>query len=220
MRTSFSFAALFVLCLFLFGHGLPVNIEKTSPVTIIWTDSLVGNFSFTKNWSYPQGVEKKQDGKAGCADGGFCPQRCYGMLDEHGLVLKDSAAIFYTLLDTTHLTHTIRCDAWCYEYAGTDFMEVTRKSADSVFCYTLCDMATHSSLQFDLVNGVCFPKLVLNSIVAGGDAVFLCKKGTMTIDRSCWKKGILKASFHFDFDYENTQEQNMYWSGLIYAPIK
>ncbi len=219
MKNVFSGVLLVACCMFLWGHRLPHCAEKISPVTLVWTDSLVGDFSFAKKWSFPLGVERKQDGKAGCADGGFCPQRCYGMLDDNGIVLNDSAAIFYALLDTTYMYHTIKCNAWCYEYAGTDFITVTRKTNDTISCYTLCDVATHSYLQFELIDGSCYPKLVLKSIVRGNDATFLCKKGTMTIDRNAWAKGILKAYFHFDFDHQNTQEQNMYWSGLIHAPI-
>jgi hypothetical protein len=219
MKNKFIVAVAPVLFLLFAGLRSPESAHQMDSVSIVWTDSLVGDFSFAKKWSFPLGVEQKGDGKAGCADGGFCPQRCYGMLDKNGLVLKDSVAIFYSLLDTTHVYHTIKCNAWSYQYAGTDFISVKRKTNDTVSCYTLCDVATHSSLQFELANGYCYPKLVLKSIVRGNDAVFLGKKGTISIDRNAWAKGILKAVFHFDFDHQNTHEQNMYWSGIIYAPI-
>ena len=69
-------------------NGRPENVS--SPITIKWVDGISGNFSFTKNWSYPLAVEMKADGKAGCADGGFCPERCYSMLDSNGIVLKEA----------------------------------------------------------------------------------------------------------------------------------
>jgi hypothetical protein len=74
MKFSFIIFAFFILFSKSWG-------QASKPIKIKWVNSLLGDFSFTNKWSYPLGVERKKDGKAGCADGGFCPERCYSMLD-------------------------------------------------------------------------------------------------------------------------------------------
>ena len=203
----------FFLSFALFGQ------MESIPIKIKWTNALSGDFSFRNNWSYPLGVELKEDGRAGCDDSGFCPERCYGMLDSNGIVWKDSAQIFYQLLDTTHQFHTIQCEARCYEWDGTDFIGVVRISENAVFCFTSTDIASHSSLQFDIIGNVCKAIINLNSIVPEGDATFYCTGGSITIDKKLWKNGVLKAEFSFDFAGELDGEP-LYWKGKIYAPIE
>lgn len=181
---------------------------------------MLGDFSFTKNWSYPLGVEMKADGKAGCADGGFCPERCYLMLDSNGIVLKDSAQIFYQLLDTTHQFHSIQCEAWCYEWAGTDFIDVFRINKDSIFCYTSTGIATHCSLQLKILKNSCKATIELNSIIPGGSATYYCTDGHITIDKKRLKKGVLKAKFNFNFEHKENPKKPIYWKGKIYSKIK
>jgi hypothetical protein len=193
---------------------------KSIPVAIKWVDNLPGDFSFTENWSYPLGVERRPDGRAGCADGGFCPERCYGMMDEHRNVMKDSVEIFYQLLDTTHLFHTIQCEAWCSEWDGTNFIEVIRKDNDSVYCFTPIGIATHCSLQLTIVNNVCLAVIDLRSIMPDGDRIYYCTKGHITIDKNLWAKGIMKADFSFDFLPQEVPEYPVFWKGKVYSKIR
>jgi hypothetical protein len=194
--------------------------QVSKPIIIKWVDKLSGDFSFTNNWSYPLGVEMKSDGKAGCADGGFCPQRCYSMLDSNGIVLKDSSQIFYQLLDTTHQFHSIQCEAWCYEWAGTDFIEVSRKSNDSIFCYTTTGIVTHCSLQLEIIKNICKATIDLNSITSDGSTIYYCTDGYITIDKTFWIRGIMKAEFNFNFENKDEPKKPIYWKGKIYAKIK
>lgn len=188
-------------------------------VKINWVKNLDGDFSFTNNWEFPLGVETKSDGKAGCADGGFCPERCYNMMDEKGIVLKDSAKIFYQLLDTTHIPFSIESEAWTYEYDGTNIITAIKKQ-DTVFAFTAGNIATHCSLKLTLINDQCFPIINLVSIMPDNDAVFPYKKGYITIDSTLFKKNILKAEFDFEFDNTFEPDKKMYWKGKIYAPIQ
>lgn len=194
--------------------------QASKPVKITWVENLTSDFSFTNNWSYPPGVEMKADGKAGCADGGFCPERCYLMLDSNGIVLKDSSQIFYQLLDTTHQFHTIQCEAECYEWAGTDFIEVLRTKSDSVFCYTTTDIATHCSLQLLIVKNTCIATIDLNSITPEGSATFYCIGGNIKIERDLWKKGIMKSEFNLSFENKENKKKPFFWKGKIYSKIK
>jgi hypothetical protein len=205
------------------GGGAPAGAQAPAkgglPIAIRWVAHLPGDFSFRHQWSFPPGVEAKADGRAGCADGGFCPERCQAMLDPNGVVRPNSAQVFYQLLDTTHRFHTTQGQAWCYEWAGTDFIEVWRLGPNSVACATATNEATHCSLQLQITKGVCRANIVLRSIAQGGDATYLGRDGTIYIDQKLWQKGILKASFRFDFSHPENPRQPMYWHGKIYALI-
>jgi hypothetical protein len=221
MKHPFTILTLFFLCFQSPAQTSSATILNASkPITIKWVDEVPGDFSFTKNWSYPLGVEKKSDGKAGCADGGFCPQRCYGMLDSNGIVRKDSTEIFYQLLDTTHQFHSIQCEAWCYEWDGTDFMELFCKGNDSVFGFTTTGIATHCSLQLSIVKDICTATVDLNSITPDGSAIFYCTTGSVTIDKRLWRKGIMKAEFSFNFENRDEPQKPVYWKGKIYSKIR
>jgi hypothetical protein len=190
---------------------------SSSPISVKWVDSLTGDFSFIKKWSYPMGVEMKKDGRAGCADGGFCPERCYPMMDSLGIVFKDSAEIFYTLLDTVHEFFTIECEAWTYEWGGTNFIDVQRASKDRIECKTGRNIGTHSSLHLDIIKDSCFAFIDLRSVVPNGNAVFYCASGDISIDKSSWENGILKAQFSFVFSHKGSKP--MYWKGKIHSQI-
>ncbi len=212
---KFSFIIFAFIILFSKSWG-----QASKPIKIKWVNGLSGDFSFSKKWSYQLGVERKKDGKAGCADGGFCPERCYKMLDSNGIVLKDSSRIFYQLLDTTHQFHNIKCEARCYEWAGTDFMEVTRTKKGKIFCSTLINEATHCSLQLNINSNICTAAIRLNSIVQGGGATYYCTSGFITIDEQLWKKGKMKTKFNFIFKNKDDIQKPFYWKGKIFAKIK
>jgi len=194
--------------------------EGSKSFAVKWVDSIIGDFSFNKNWSYPLGVEMKKDGNAGCADGGFCPERCYSMLDKDGIVLIDSAEIFYQLLDTTHEYYSLDSEAWSYEWAGTNFIDCTRLGLDSVICFTRTNIGTHCWLQILIVKDEFYATLHLNSIVQGMDTVFYCTDGLINIDSNLWKKNILKSDFNFNFGQATPMHKAQYWKGKTYSIIQ
>lgn len=210
-----------IICFLFFVCGKAQNVNESVPssLKITWVKKIKGDFTFINHWEYPTGVEKKQDGKAGCGDGGFCPQRCYGMLDSNGIVLKDSAQLFYQLLDTTHIPFSIQCEARCYEFAGTNTVHTYRKN-DSVICITDANIATHCSLYLNLVQDECFPVIVLNSIMNNNLQYFYIEKGFINIDKNYFKKGILKAEFDFTFANPDDIDEPVYWKGKIYSDIQ
>jgi hypothetical protein len=59
--------------------------------------------------------------------------------------LKDSASLFYQLLDTARIPYSIQTEAWCYEYAGTNIIDVY-KNHGIVTAYSHTDIATHCIL--------------------------------------------------------------------------
>lgn len=114
---------------------------------------------------------------------------------------------------------TIECDAWCYEWAGTSGMVVKRLSKDTVLCYTLTNEATHCSLVLKITDSLCIPTIELISVARGGNKVYLCEAGTISIDESLWKKKILKADFSFHFKNDENSKV-IYWKGKICAKIR
>ncbi|RYE39395.1 MAG: hypothetical protein EOP48_25835 [Sphingobacteriales bacterium] len=114
---------------------------------------------------------------------------------------------------------TITCEAWCYEWAGTDAAVAKRAGKDTVHCYTLMNKATHCSLNLVLVNDSCTATIELNSIVAKGDKIYPYKSGWIKIDKTLWKRNVLKAEFDFDF-VNDENEKKVFWKGKIYTRIK
>lgn len=113
---------------------------------------------------------------------------------------------------------SISCEAWCYEWAGTDKIIAKRKSNDTVFCYTATNTATHCSLEIVLIKNTCIPTIRLISIVANGSKVYECMNGSIEIDKEIWGKGILKANFDFNFVNDENDKQ-IYWKGKIFTKI-
>jgi hypothetical protein len=186
-------------------------------ISVNWVDNLPGDFSFRNKWSYPEGVYKNQYGQLSCD--GICPAEIDAMIDSKGRIYKDSLKSFYKIVDTTHLAHSIKCEAWCYEWAGTNFIEVMQKSVDTVECFTSCNAATHCSLHLDFVKDTCYPAIVLKSIVSGGDAIYYCTNGYIKIDKKLWAQGIMKAEFSFNFGNKESPQKPIYWKGKIYTKI-
>ena len=120
--------------------------------------------------------------------------------------------------DTTHYFHSIESEAWTYEWGGTDFIKVERLNEDTVFCYTLNNAATHSSLNLTIGRTTVKPTIVLNSIRLDEEKTCICKGGKMVIDKKFWDAGILKAAFDFNF-LNDEDSMKMYWKGKIYAKI-
>jgi hypothetical protein len=192
--------------------------KSLPPVKINWVPGIEGNFSFAKKWSYPEGIGLNEFGQLVCD--GFCPPETAAMVDSTGKIYKDSLTAYYKITDTTHQFHSIQCKAWCYEWAGTDFIEAVRKSVDTVYCYTLMNVATHCSLQFNLVNNDCYAIVDLKSIIKGGSEQYNCTNGYITIDKNLWEKGTLRAVFSFNFEHKAHPEKPIYWKGKIFAKIK
>jgi hypothetical protein len=142
------------------------------------------------------------------------------MKDSSGKIINDSLGAFYKLIDTTHRFHSIQCEAWCYEWAGTDFINALQKSTDTIACATEMNSGTHCSLRLTIAHGFCSPEIELAGIAATGSRTYKCTSGLIEIDRKLLKKGILKATFDFHFDHKENPGQPMYWKGSIYSAIE
>ena len=192
--------------------------DKSIPIKIQWSENLNGNFSFKNKWSYSEEIFKNKFGQLSCD--GFCPPETYEMLDSNGRIKKDSIKSFYKIVDTLHRIHSINSSAWCYEWAGTDFIEIEKKSNDKILCKTEINASTHCSLEIEIIGDSCFVLIDLISIMKGGNAKYFCTNGTIVIDKPLWKKGIMKAVFNFNFEHLENPKKPIYWKGKIYSKIK
>ncbi len=192
--------------------------SASAPITIKWADNISGDFSFTKNWSYKEGIYLNDYGQLSCD--GLCPPEIDALKDSTGRIYENSLHAFYKIIDTAHQAHSIQCEAWYYEWAGTDFIETIRKSDDSTICNTASGIATHCSLHLDIIKDICSAEINLKSILPKGDTVFYCTDGHITIDKKLWKEGIMKAEFSFNFEHKENPEKPIYWKGKIYSKIR
>jgi hypothetical protein len=216
----FSFFSLIFFISVADGQVKKNNIYKNESIAIKinWSKKINGDFSFKNKWSYTEGISKNDYGQLTCD--GFCPPEIYEMMDSIGRIKEDSIKSFYKIVDTSHQIHSISCDAWCYEYAGTSFIEVVQQSSNNIFCSTLNNAATHSSLKLHIVDGKCFAIIELTSISKAGSGKFYCNKGSIYIDKSLLGKGIMKATFNFYFENKKAPKKQFYWKCKIYSKIK
>ena len=205
----------------LLSLGFAINFgcnDKYSRIKIQWVDNLMGDFDFRTTWSYSEGVYRNRFGQLSCD--GFCPEGIESMIGMNGKINPDSLTRFYQLVDTTHQFHSILCEAWCYEWAGTDFITAKQTNKNRIICSTQTNAGTHCSLIFEINNDNCIPRIELNSIAASGLKTYDCKDGFIKIDKNSWIKGILKAEFTFDFNNTDERDRKMFWKGKIYTRIE
>ncbi|MBN2612915.1 MAG: hypothetical protein JXB00_15270 [Bacteroidales bacterium] len=193
-------------------------IDKDCKIKIQWIANLKGDFNFRTKWSYPEGVFRNEFGQLSCD--GFCPEGTESMKDSVGKIYADSLTRFYQLVDTTHQYHSISCDAWCYEWAGTDFITAKQTNKNHLTCSTHKNVGTHCSLIIEIINGTCIPRIELISISSPGLKTYFCKNGFLKIDKNLLLKGIIKAEFNFDFINSDEPNRNIFWKGKIYATIE
>jgi len=204
------------MLLTLFTIFITFSCQEKDTVNVKWTDDLQGDFSFTDKWSYNEGIYLNEYGQLVCD--GLCDDNSYKMIDEDGKIYPDSLHRYYQLIDTTHYYHTIENEAQCYEWAGTDFAHAYKKK-DTIKCFTACNVGTHSSLQMDLINGRCIPRIELNSVSPSGLQYFMAKDGSVKIDKKMFDKGILKAEFDFTFEDPRNLQEPLWWKGRIQTKI-
>ena len=192
--------------------------DKVSPITIQWIDNLKGDFSFRTKWSYSEEVYRNEYGQLSCD--GLCPEGIESMKDDDGKIYPDSLTKFYQLVDTTHHFHSISCEAWCYEWGGTDFITAKQTDKNRIICSSQKSAGTHCSLIIEISGDACLPRIELRSISMPGLKTYYCKGGFIKIDKNSRAQGILKAEFDFDFNNTYEPDQKMFWKGKMYTLIE
>lgn len=194
-----------------------ISCSKQDGINIEWVDSLPGDYSFTKKWNYNDNIFRNQFGQLVCD--GLCPEELANMRDEEGRIYEDSLHRYYQLVDTSHIYHTIECEAQCYEWAGTNNIITIPTVKNGIKAYTLCNPATHSSLKLNIIDNKCFAEIELSSITPSGQQIFPCNDGYIRIDKKLWKEGIIKAEFDLSFENTLQPQDSLWWKGKIYKRI-
>lgn len=187
-------------------------------IPILWKSISSADYSFHEQWEYPDGVYENQWGQLSCD--GFCPEGTDPMKDSQGKIYDDSLEAFYTLVDTTHLFYSIKCDASMYEFAGTNYIHFSRAN-NAITGITEASASTHCSLKISIVDGKCSAWVEYNSVLPNRpEMLFLMSDGRIILDDKAFAKGIVKG--FFDFRFANTLEPTLplSWSGFIYSEMQ
>ncbi|HEY1045682.1 MAG TPA: hypothetical protein VGF79_04535 [Bacteroidia bacterium] len=193
-----------------------INPNLSKPIVISWVNELQGDFSFTKNWSYPFGIFLNDYGQPVCD--GFCLPESEAMKDSTGRIYPDSLEAFYKLNDTTHLYHTLECEGNGYEKGEVNFMSVCIKGKDSFHCSV--GILPYHSMYLDIVKDTCKGHIYFNSPAPDGSMRYYISSGKMTINRQLWQKGIMKAEFNLSFVDPDNPEHPFIWTGKVYTQIE
>ncbi len=195
-----------------------IRKDEIKWISIKWVDEIERDFSFKDEWNYPEGVCKNKFGQLSCD--GICPPEVNRMKDKTGKIYSDSLKAFYEIVDTTHLHHSLKSEAWTYEWAGTDFITFEKQVDNSILGQSACNISTHSSLNIQIKNNAVSAWVDFSSITTTGKYIFPLKQGRIIIDKQLFSRGIIKAEFDFKFEDTLNAEKEMFWRGLIYSEIK
>ncbi|MEW7278512.1 hypothetical protein ABW636_07940 [Aquimarina sp. 2201CG1-2-11] len=198
------------------------TIEKENgsikKIKIEWVKNLKGDFSFKEEWSYPECVFKNKFGQLTCD--GICPPEIYQMKDKSGRIYKDSLQAFYKIVDTTHMSHSLKSENRMYEYVGTNFINFEKQKNGIIKGESLTGVSTHSKLMIEIENNYCSAWVDFNSIRDLGQNTFPLENETIKIDKLLFDKGIIKAVFDFSFKNTIASDEKLFWKGKIYSKIK
>jgi hypothetical protein len=212
------------LLLILFGtfswaSGQNTALKKnTSEILIQWQDTLPGDFAFSDQWSYTDGILKDANNVFQCVYN--CHPRIENMYSIAREIKPDSLPAFYSLIDTTHYDHTFQGNVSSYEFDKTHFITCIKNEAGFINCFTNTNKTNHSNLRFSLINNKCLPTVQLSSSDKNlGFKIFKLQSGKILIDRSAFSQGVLKAKFDFTFINTIDPKKPITWKGELLSPI-
>ncbi|MCA5005212.1 hypothetical protein [Sphingobacterium bovistauri] len=209
-----------ILCIILLlCYGACKERKASSAIDITWKDSVAGDFSFTEQWSYPEGVYKNKFGQLSCD--GICPPETDLMKDENGKIYEDSLQAFYKVVDTTHIYSTMQSQSTAIEFTDPTQMTAERIDKDTIEAFTRLNSATHSALKIKIIKDHYFiPTVELISIHVGDKIIYPCIEGKLEMDKMYWKKRIIKANFSFLFFDKEQPNKPIEWNGKIFSKIE
>lgn len=213
---------IFIVCISGLLLGVSTSFVKLSKskdrlVEINWQKNLEGDFSFSEEWSYPLGVYKNQWGQISCD--GFCPLETDAMKDSVGRLYEDSLSSFYALVDTIHLQHSFLAEGSMYEWTGSNHINFKQQEDGSVIGSSTCNASSHTSLHIKIEDDKITTWLDFVGIRDVKRHIFPLKDGWIKMDQKLFRKGIIKASFHFDFINSLEPSVPLNCEGKIYSLI-
>ena len=216
--------------------------RKTAKIRIDWTDNLEGDFSFKDKWRYEDATMFSIMGK----DSLSIP--LWGIDDELIELCEKWAAKEDELEENlkhflTHYPYTLKTNYTFGVYGEIeqlDFMLAQQINSHRVECQSsgiilIANIAGMAALNLNIVGNLCYPVIGFDEEHKGSflqrqgysessytpspfSIILPCKEGSITIDKTYWDEGWLKASFSFVFD--NADSGDFTISGKIFTPIK
>ena len=182
-------------------------------IPISWFNELKGDFSFTNNWEYADGIELNDYQQIICWK---CPPRAQKILDKRRKVPTDSLAVFYSLIDSTRHYFSLDSRSTLTNMNNNHFITVKRYGDFTVEGFTKSRDSLNCSLFFrikdDFINSWVYVK-------NGNDTkIYTLKEGKFFTDKKVYENGFLKANFSFVYESENSFKA-IFWSGKMYAKI-
>ena len=194
-----------------------ISTKSKNENLIKWVNKLNGDFSFKNKWSYPEGIYINAYGQLSCD--GFCPKRIDQMKDETGRIIEDSLEVFYSIMDTSHIYHSLKSSNKMYENSGTNFINFALRN-NKIIGKTTTNASTHSTLTIELDDNSFDAFVDFNSIRDLGKHRFSLSNGNLEIDTMYYNEGIIKAFFEFEFHNSFDQSKELFWKGQIFSKIK
>ena len=201
--------------------------KQTAKINIKWTDNLDGDFSFKDRWLYEEetvNVIAKKEALMVLGDG-----------DEEALCKKWEPKEKELKENITHYPYTLQIGG---QSEQLDYILAEQIDPDTVECQssgkTIVDGVGDAWLNLNIVENECYPIIGFTeyndhqflqpttvrelNVPAPFETVYPCMEGNITIDRTYWDRGWLKASFSFIFN--SSESGNFTLSGKIFTPIQ
>ena len=205
--------------------------EKTAKININWMDNLDGDFSFKDKWQYSEETFSSI----------IKAESLYVLGGDDDLIelCKKWETKEKELEENNNITHYPYTLTTSGESEQFDFMLAEQINNNTVECQssgkTVINGSGIASLNLNIVENVCYPligftkydtspflqrkNLVKQSLFPPPfEIIFPCKGGNITIDKTCWDGGWLKASFSFIFN--DLDSGSFTLSGKIFTPIQ
>jgi len=191
--------------------------SPADPISIEWVENINDDFEFTKQWSYKEGVYLNSFGQVSCD--GFCPERTDQMKDSYGRVLKDSLTVFYQLVDTTHIFHTLKSTNDNEDKSYVNYITASKVNDSTFTLQTTQNSHIYGGLKILLIHSNCYSEIVVISPnPAIGTQYYKLIKGHISIELPTFNKGIIKSKFDLTFELDSHEFVN--WQGLVSVPFE
>ena len=201
--------------------------KQTSEINIEWTNNLDGDFSFKDRWQYEETTLAAIIKKEGLM--------VTGSGDEEELCKKWESKEKELDYNTTHYPYTLQTSG---QSDQLDYILAEQIDPNTVECQssgkTIVDGVGDAWLNLNIVENECYPIIGYtkynihqflqspdireSNVPAPFETIYPCTEGNITIDKTSWDGGWLKASFSLIFN--SSESGNFTLSGKIFTPIQ
>ncbi|MBL7812638.1 MAG: hypothetical protein JNL57_10485 [Bacteroidetes bacterium] len=180
-------------------------------VSIQWKDSVPGDYSFSREWSYNVNVFRNQKGQLVCD--GFCDPQLEKLRTKDGIIPVKNRKAYYAAFDTSHFQCNAVISSTMPEFIGSRFFAI-RNTGDTFFLKTHGDPANHSWLELTLMGDSVKCNTRLLSISSDKNRHYEFLRGTVELDKNQYARRQLRGKFYLVFR-ESESGKHMAWEGRM-----